>query len=112
MIPSGVILLFWSGDASIPSGWHLCDGSEGTVDLRDFFIVGAGLSFLVGDKGGSSSHSHDFFSDTHRHNLQSGPDIPLGLGFGGFTDYVEVAGVTSVVSNMPPYKSLRFIQKV
>ena len=32
----------WSGSvASIPSGWYLCDGNNGTPDLRNRFIVGA-----------------------------------------------------------------------
>lgn len=39
-LPSGVIVM-WSG-SSIPSGWALCDGTNGTPDLRDRFIVGAG----------------------------------------------------------------------
>jgi hypothetical protein len=40
-IPLGVIVM-WSGSvASIPSGWGLCDGTHGTPDLRDKFIVGA-----------------------------------------------------------------------
>jgi hypothetical protein len=40
-IPSGVIVM-WSGTiATIPAGWLLCDGGNGTPDLRDRFIVGA-----------------------------------------------------------------------
>ena len=40
-LPSGVIVL-WSGTiASIPAGWALCNGTLGTPDLRDRFIVGA-----------------------------------------------------------------------
>lgn len=40
-IPSGGIIL-WSGSiASIPSGWYLCNGSNGTPDLRNRFVVGA-----------------------------------------------------------------------
>ncbi len=36
------MILMWSGTiATIPSGWALCDGSSGTPDLRDRFIVGA-----------------------------------------------------------------------
>lgn len=31
----------YAGDlANIPAGWHLCDGSNGTVDLRSRFVVG------------------------------------------------------------------------
>lgn len=38
---SGMIMM-WSGSiATIPSGWLLCDGSSGTPDLRDRFIIGA-----------------------------------------------------------------------
>lgn len=40
-IPTGLISM-WSGSiASIPSGWVLCNGSNGTPDLRNRFIVGA-----------------------------------------------------------------------
>ncbi len=36
-------IIMWSGSvATIPSGWALCDGTNGTPDLRERFIVGAG----------------------------------------------------------------------
>ena len=54
-VPAGVILL-WSGSiASIPSGWLLCNGSSGTPDLRDRFVVGAGSTYAVGATGGAAS---------------------------------------------------------
>ena len=56
-IPSGLICM-WSGAiANIPSGWHLCDGTNNTPDLRDRFIVGAGNSYNVGATGGANSRS-------------------------------------------------------
>jgi microcystin-dependent protein len=52
---AGMIML-WSGSiASIPSGWALCDGSGGTPDLRDRFVVGAGSSYAVGATGGATT---------------------------------------------------------
>ncbi len=43
-LPSGCIVL-WSGSlGSIPGGWTLCNGSNGTPDLRDRFVLGAGGS--------------------------------------------------------------------
>lgn len=40
-IPSGVIVM-WSGSiAAIPSGWLLCNGTSGTPDLRNRFVIGA-----------------------------------------------------------------------
>lgn len=40
-IPIGTIVM-WSGAiGSIPTGWHLCDGLDGTPDLRGSFVYGA-----------------------------------------------------------------------
>lgn len=64
LVPSGAIIL-WSGLASeIPSGWALCNGNNGTPDLRDRFVVGAGGKYTVGTKGGKEeidqvpAHTH------------------------------------------------------
>jgi hypothetical protein len=75
LVPSGVILL-WSGAASaIPAVWKLCDGTNGTPDLRGRFIIGAGGSYAVGASGGNASmtlntthiptHSHTFSANTY-----------------------------------------------
>ena len=46
-VPSGAILM-WSGKiADVPLGWALCDGANGTPDLRNRFVIGA-----VQDDGG------------------------------------------------------------
>lgn len=39
--PSGGIIMWYGTIATIPSGWYLCNGSNGTPDLRNRFIVGA-----------------------------------------------------------------------
>ena len=54
-IPTGLISLWYGSIGSVPTGWYLCDGSNGTPDLRDKFIVGAGNSYAVSATGGSSS---------------------------------------------------------
>jgi hypothetical protein len=52
----GMFISMWSGIAStIPIGWLLCDGTNGTPDLRDRFIVGAGGEYAVAAKGGSKT---------------------------------------------------------
>jgi hypothetical protein len=62
-IPSGGIIL-WSGSTgSIPATWFLCDGTNGTPDLRNSFIVGAGSTYAVNATGGTAdavvvSHNH------------------------------------------------------
>ena len=58
-VPVGIVAK-WSGSiASIPAPWQLCDGTNGTEDLRDKFIVGAGNTYAVGcDRRRSSLYDH------------------------------------------------------
>lgn len=54
-IPTGLIAM-WSGAINaVPAGWALCNGSNGTPDLRDRFVVGAGSTYAVGNTGGANS---------------------------------------------------------
>ena len=55
------MIVMWSGSTSnIPAGWALCDGKNGTPDLRGRFVIGAGGDYSPGNTGGGSipSHSH------------------------------------------------------
>jgi hypothetical protein len=91
IIPAGVILM-WSGSvASIPAGWLLCNGTSGTPDLRNRFIVGAGSTYTPGNTGGSAdatlpSHTHTFSTSTtagqgaHEHFYA---ELGVFLNFGG-----------------------------
>lgn len=57
-VPAGCILL-WAGLlANIPAGWNLCDGTNGTPDLRDKFVKGAGAAEEPGGTGGAATHTH------------------------------------------------------
>jgi microcystin-dependent protein len=56
IMPVGGIIM-WSGGV-VPSGWHLCDGTGGTPDLRDRFVVGAGTTYAAGSSGGAATHDH------------------------------------------------------
>jgi hypothetical protein len=53
---AGIIAIWAIWDAGVmhpvPRGWHLCDGTEGTPDLTDMFVVGAGATYAIGDTGG------------------------------------------------------------
>lgn len=53
--PIGTIVM-WSGAINqLPSGWALCDGQNGTPDLRNRFIVGAGGEYALNDEGGNEA---------------------------------------------------------
>lgn len=62
----------WSGSvASIPAGYGLCDGSSGTPDLTDRFIVGAGGALNPGNTGGSQSKNTSS-AGSHNHSGSTG----------------------------------------
>lgn len=51
-IPKGTILPWYGKSSDIPEGFALCDGTKGTPDLRNRFLVGAGSNYSLGDTGG------------------------------------------------------------
>jgi hypothetical protein len=94
---SGMIML-WSGSiGSIPSGWTLCNGSNGAPDLRNRFVIAAGDAYSVAQTGGSAdsivvAHTHTATSVVtdpgHTHNTLN---TRSGSPNGG-SPYIQGAG--------------------
>ena len=134
-VPSGGIIIWSGSQASIPTGWLLCNGSSSTPDLRDRFIVGAGSSYAVAASGGAAnailvSHTHTFTGTalgTHQHTL-GGAGNGLadgsngGAWYNGSSDTSAVSagtpagtnsteGSSATNANLPPYYALCYIMK-
>jgi len=135
-LPTGCIVI-WSGAVgSVPSGFYLCNGANGTPDLRDRFIVGAGSTYSVAQTGGSAdsivvSHTHTATSVVtdpgHLHASNGG--VSVGSGANAFVsantrspDNVAsavtgvtvattnvAAGVSGTGANNPLYYALAYI---
>lgn len=100
----------WSGSIiSIPSGWSLCDGTNGTPDLRDRFLQGAGSTYAVDDTAGSVSHTHDFTSSSHLHSTIAGAVFEPGGDKNSDTTLVPITGTSDAADNLPLYYSLAYI---
>ena len=85
-VPKGAIIM-WSGTvATIPDGFSLCDGSNGTPDLRNRFVIGAGSNYAVGATGGGST-------TTSVGDVEAGPQATVST------------------SALPPYYALCYIMK-
>lgn len=54
----GFIAPFFGAVLAIPAGWALCDGNNGTPNLVNRTVIGAGDLYGVGSMGGSVQHDH------------------------------------------------------
>ena len=137
--PLGGIIM-WSGAISaIPTGWSLCDGSNGTPDLRNKFVLGAtndgsdstypGIS--VSQTGGTADavvvqHNHSITDPGHTHSQtgggtddDGGPNVPGGTSTNTITNInsqftgisIDTEGVSGTNQNLPPFLALAFIQR-
>jgi hypothetical protein len=116
----------WSGTvATIPTGWALCDGTGGTPDLRDKFIVGAkqddsgvaktnvtGSGSLT-QSGGAATHTPAGTVAAH-----TGKTVTVPGGIGSSETVFANSGdkshsfTGSSADYLPPYYALAFIQKL
>jgi len=120
-LPVGSVILWYGTPSAVPSGWHICDGSYGTPDLRERFVVGAGNKYALGDRGGLKavqltvdqmpSHSHEYST---RATLR-------GLCWKGSNDGVwqkdrtaqsSAAGGDEEHENRPPFLALYYIKRI
>eukprot|EP00775_Hariotina_reticulata_P007740 gene7740-7939_t len=66
-------IIMWSG-SNPPAGWLLCDGTNGTPDLRNRFVVGAGGKYPTNSVGGQEvSPTETDFAGVHAHGGATGP---------------------------------------
>ena len=136
-IPVGGIIM-WSGSvASIPSGWALCNGANGTPNLQDKFVVGAGVGYAVSATGGTKdaivvAHTHSltggsatgtFLTSASVSQVNSGRQsgganvvqsvsLTTGSGIVSYTSPTVVSeGSSGTNQNLPPYYALAFIMR-
>jgi len=123
------VIVMWSGTiATIPTGWALCDGTNGTPDLRDKFVVGArqddggvakttvkGTLMKTGGEHAHTltiaeipPHTHTESGHGHYQNNWSGDD-PIGCVQSTQTGST---GGGNPHENCPPFYSLAYIMKI
>lgn len=99
-IPEGTIVLY-NGTVA-PSGWCICDGTQGTPDLRGVFVIGAGTNKVtgktyafeteLGNRGPSEDHGSDSITLSIEH-------IPPHTHF--FQDYTDVEASDDWIIDIP-----------
>lgn len=110
------MIILWHGAiGNIPEDYALCDGNNGTPDLRNFMVPGAGSAYAVGASGGSDTHLHgkgtlDSYgpatTDSITTGTEGGVDLPL-TGHQHVTD-----GSVASQDGRPQYYSLAYIMRL
>jgi len=108
-IAIGVITAWAGGLGNIPPGWKLCDGTNGTPDLRDKFVVATGPIFAVDDTGGAIAHDHTATTDGHKHYIAGGGYINYGSPLSSELSVESDTLTTYQTSNLPQYYALAYI---
>lgn len=134
-LPAGVIVM-WSGDvAAVPAGWVLCDGTNGTPDLSNTFVLGYGNGKrALGETGGQETvaltveqmpaHSHtgsislsvkepSFVTEKIYHGWNSNRKYANGDKAVAKKPALTVdpSGKGEAHDNMPPFYVLAYIMK-
>lgn len=103
VIPNGIIVMWGGAIIDIPAGWNLCDGTNGTVDLRSKFVVcgdgdASGTDYQIANTAGSDSttlseaqlpaHTHAITvgADGHSHTGTTNSNGAHSHTYGGFSD--------------------------
>ena len=135
--PVGGIVIWRGSVDSIPDGWKLCNGQNGTPDLRDRFIAGAGGEYAVGAKGGEKthalsmdempSHRHEWVGDDALAGIEPGASEAIRVTTTRYDAESKLSSDPSWAShvyatssvgggggheNRPPYYALCFIMRV
>ena len=124
-IPVGGIIPWYGQESGVPNGWAVCNGLNGTPDLRSRFIVAAGNGYSIGGKGGEEKHQLTVDEmPSHRHSYKfNGADInadwkdknnlySVSHEYASNTAYTDYAGGDKPHENRPPYYALFYIMRI
>lgn len=123
-IPSGGIIIWSSAADAVPDGWALCDGTNGTPDLRGKFVLGSSESHALGSTSGSEEvtltveqipeHFHiiqGMLDGSYvTQNTGTYPVFPQNNKANSFC--TSETGGSQSHQNMPPYYTLAYIMKL
>lgn len=139
-VPINGIIMFSGTLTSLAANWVLCDGTNGTPDLGDKFVLGAQNQGEITDTGGSAdavvvTHTHTGSTDTdagHTHDISGAniddtdatnrvhvgglqANLTQATETGGSHSHVvtvDSAGVSGTDANLPPYYKLAYIMRI
>ena len=117
--PKGAIIAWNAKSGAVPAGWAICDGTNGTPDLRRRFLMGVATLADVGQTPGQAGHFHTVSGGTSTARSKSD-----GWGFDASADRKRTPSVTGLdhshsftaitneAPNIPPSYTVLFLMKL
>lgn len=105
-IPKGTILPWYGKSSDIPDGFALCDGTKGTPDLRNRFLVGAGSNYALGDTGGEDQVTLSGTQIGNHYHYWSSYYLKDDDEFSSYGLYLVSFGSSKYTSNMSYFNAL------
>lgn len=137
VVYKGMIGMWLGTLATIPGGWALCDGTNGTPDMRDKFLKIANTTGEIGNTGGSNTHTHAAQAHSHTSNgththtapalshtsaiAQNGSGVDIAILANDHAAFTSAASTGTYASanttadssdNQPPFRTVAFIQLI
>ena len=128
--------MYYGSLTALSSSWHLCDGTNGTPDLRGVMVVGAGGTYSPNSTGGMEEHTHTYSATGsgggHLHSYNFATSFAAGYSAttispaliaanhnhyaSGNTSpvaaHTHTAAGMGVTNSLPPYKAIYFIMRI
>lgn len=130
IVPIGTILMYYGKPAELPHGWVICDGQNGTPDLRGRFVVGTdpGNSDYTFKKTGGADkvqlsldemprHQHNTrvgtvgYAAVYKNNQEAVAAPDQSRNNGTQNQWTQPEGSNQAHENRPPYYALYYIMR-
>ncbi len=130
LVPIGGIIMWDAAIGTIPSNYNVCDGTNGTPDLRDKFVVGAGSAYTLAGTGGAATvtlsvaempahnHSNGLYTNILQQDGTGTPDGTSAPDVSGTEPNITTSaallssGGGAAHENLPPYYAIYYIKRI
>lgn len=105
-VPVGTVVAFAGTIGDVPDNWFVCDGTNGTPDLRGRFIISVSPDYVANATGGTAEHNHAVSIDSGGAHLHTGTVGDTAITIAQMPAHEHGNGVTNTDTDLYCYGSM------